>query len=226
MATIKEILGDAFRDDMTVAEVIEATKAMNLVDLTTGQYVSIGKYNSAVAERDDYKAKYTSTLDDAQRAEIARQEQEKRYAEIEKQNSIYRYTEKLSGTISDKEVLTEVATLWAEGKIEEALDAQTQYFAKVNQKSGMQNNPQASAQNGGSTPMTREQIMAIKDPTERQLAIQNNLQLFQSNKRRLKKWQLQQTLLPRLKSPFRQKKLILYQDSKLTGTHLLRYLAL
>lgn len=181
MATIKELLGDAFRDDMTVAEVIEATKAMNLVDLTTGQYVSIGKYNSAVAERDDYKAKYTSTLDDAQRAEIARQEQEKRYAEIEKQNSIYRYTEKLSGTISDKEVLTKVATLWADGKIEEALDAQTQYFAKVNQQSAMQNNPQASAQSGGSTPMTREQIMAIKDPSERQLAIQNNLQLFQSN---------------------------------------------
>lgn len=180
MATIREILGDTYRDDMTVAEVLEATKGMNLVDLSTGQYVSVGKYNSIVAERDEYKAKYTSTLDESQRAELARKEQEERYAKIERENSIYRYTEKLSGTITDKEVLTTIATLWADGSIEAALDAQTEYFAKVNQQTAMQTNPQATAQTGGTIPMTREEIMNIQDYTARQKAIQENLHLFQS----------------------------------------------
>jgi hypothetical protein len=36
MATLKELLGNAYREDMTLAEVEEATKAMNLADLSGG----------------------------------------------------------------------------------------------------------------------------------------------------------------------------------------------
>lgn len=168
MATLKEILGDAYKGDMTVAEVEAALNGKNLADLSSGQYVSVGKYNSAIAERDDFKAKYSDTLTEAQRAEQANIDREKHYKEIEKQNSVYRYTEKLSATISDKTVLNEVALLMAEGKFDEAIDKQNAYLAtekseieKRIKDELMKQNPEAQAGNEGAGVVTREQFATM-----------------------------------------------------------------
>lgn len=168
MATIREILGDAYKADMTLAEIESALNGKNLADLSGGQYVSVGKYNSAIAERDDYKAKYTDTLTEAQKAEQANIERENRYKEIEKQNSIYRYTDKLSSTIKDKAILTEVAALMAEGKYDEAIDKQNAYLAtetaeieKRIKDELMKQNPQAQAGNDGAGTVTKEEFDAM-----------------------------------------------------------------
>ena len=165
MATFKELLGDAYKEGMTLEEIESALNGKNLADLSSGQYVSVGKYNSAIAERDDFKSKYNDTLTEAQRAEQANIERENRYKEIEKQNSIYRYTDKLSSTIKDKNILGEVATLMAEGKFDEAIDKQNAYLAnetieieKRIKQELMQNNPQAQAQGGEGGPITKEQF--------------------------------------------------------------------
>lgn len=175
MATLREILGDAYKADMTLADIESALNGKNLADLSGGQYVSVGKYNSAISERDDYKAKYTDTLTEAQKAEQANIERENRYKEIEKQNSIYRYTEKFSSTIKDKTILTEVATLMADGKFEEAIDKQNAYLATENAEMEkrikdelMKQNPQAQAGNDGAGTITKEQFdkMTVAERTK------------------------------------------------------------
>jgi hypothetical protein len=141
---------------------------LNLADLSSGQYVSVGKYNSAIAERDDFKSKYTATLTEAQRVEQENIERENRYKEIEKQNSVYRYTEKLSSTIADKVVLGEVAVLMAEGKFDEAIDKQNAYLAtekseieKRIKDELMKQNPQSQAQNDNGGAVTKEQFASM-----------------------------------------------------------------
>lgn len=175
MATLREILGDAYKADMTLADIESALNGKNLADLSGGQYVSVGKYNSAIAERDDFKSKYTDTLTEAQKAEQANIERENRYKEIEKQNSIYRYTDKLSSTIKDKATLTEIATLMAEGKYDEAIDKQNAYLAtetaeleKRIKDELMKQNPQAQAGNDGAGAITKEQFdqMTVAERTK------------------------------------------------------------
>jgi hypothetical protein len=165
MATLKELLGNAYRADMTLAEIEEATKAMNLADLSGGGYVSLGKYNALVQERDEYKTKYTDTLTEAQKAEQAALEREKEVQAIIRENSINRFSKKLATTIKDEAILTEIATLMADGKYEDAFEKQNAYLVDANAKLEeeyrqklMQNNPQAQAGNGGAGEITAEQF--------------------------------------------------------------------
>lgn len=53
MPDLKELLGDAFKDGMTIDEVNAALKDRKIVDLASGEYVGKGKYEAAVKERDD-----------------------------------------------------------------------------------------------------------------------------------------------------------------------------
>ena len=168
MATIREILGDSYKEGMTFAEIESALNGKNLADLSGGQYVSVSKYNSAIAERDDFKSKYTATLTEAQKSEQEAKEREERYKAIEKENTINRYTKKLGSTIKDETILTEVATLMADGKFDEAIDKQNAYLS--NEATAMEQrikadlmkqNPQASAQNGSGGAVTKEQFNAM-----------------------------------------------------------------
>ena len=169
MATnLKELLGDAYKEGMTYAEVETALNAKSLVDLSSGNYVSKTKYDTAIGERDDFKAKYNATLTDAQKAEAEAKEREERYKAIEKENAIHRYTDKLGSTIKDKAVLTDVATLMADGKFDEAIDKQNTYLATeataMEQRIKaelLKQNPQASAQSGSGGAITKEQFATM-----------------------------------------------------------------
>jgi hypothetical protein len=186
MATLKEILGDSYKADMTLAEIETALNGKNLADLSGGQYVSVGKYNALVSERDDFKNKYNATLTDAQKAEQERIERENHYKNIERENSVYRYTQKLSSTIKDAKTLEEVASLMADGKFDDAIDRQNAYLATENAEIEkrikdelMKNNPQPNPQNSNQTFKSKDEIMAIKDTQARQKAIAENINLFQ-----------------------------------------------
>jgi hypothetical protein len=175
MASIRELLGDAYKEGMTFAEIESALNGKNLADLSGGQYVSVSKYNSAVAERDDFKSKYNATLTDAQKAEQEAKEREERFKAIEKENSIYRYTKKLGSTIKDEATLTDIATLMAEGKYDEAIDKQNAYLSAeataMEQRIKaelLKQNPQASAQNNNGSAVTKEQfaMMGLAERTK------------------------------------------------------------
>ena len=175
MATLKEILGDAYKAEMTLADIESALNGKNLADLSGGQYVSLGKYNTAIAERDDYKAKYTDTLNEAQKAELANAEREERYKAIERENSINRYEKKLSSSVKDEAIRNEIAILMADGKYDEAIDKQNAYLAtetaeleKRIKDELMKQNPQAQACNDGAGVITKEQFdqMTVAERTK------------------------------------------------------------
>lgn len=184
MATLKEILGDAYKEGMTFEEVETALANKNLADLSTGNYVAVGKYNSAINERDDYKTKYNAKLTEAEKEAEQAREREARYKEMERQNSIYKYTEKLGTSINDKTILGEVAILMADGKFEEAFDKQSAYFAseksaieeRVKQEL-MQSNPQSTPQNEDNGAVTKEQF-AQMGVAERTKLYNENPQLY------------------------------------------------
>ena len=166
--TLKELLGDKYRDDMTVAEVIEATKGMNLADLSLGEYVSIGKYNALREERDEYKNKYTQTLTEAQRAEQEALERQREYEAVMRENAIGRYQKKLSGIITDENILTEIATLMADGKFDEADDKKIAFIQQSRQAMIadyearlFSSNPEPQPQSASGATITREQFGAM-----------------------------------------------------------------
>ena len=57
---LKELLGDQFREDLTVEEVLEITSKMNLVDLEKGEYVSLKKFQDREKELQTLKADKTT----------------------------------------------------------------------------------------------------------------------------------------------------------------------
>jgi hypothetical protein len=80
--TLKEILGENYREDMTVSEISEAISKMKLADLSKGEYVAKGKLTEAenklgqiTKEYGEYKAsKQTEEEKKAEKeaAEVAR----------------------------------------------------------------------------------------------------------------------------------------------------------
>lgn len=186
MATLKEILGDAYKADMSLADIESALNGKNLADLSGGQYVSVGKYNTAISERDDYKAKFTEKLSEVEKAELANAEREQKYKAIERENLINRYEKKLSTSVKNESIRNEIAVLMADGKYDEAIDKQNAYLATENAEMEkrikdelMKQNPQANPENPKLTYKTKDEIMAIKDTATRQKAIAENMNLFE-----------------------------------------------
>ena len=113
------------------------------------------------------------------------EEREKYYKALERENAVHRYTSKLGNVIKDQKALTEIAELMADGEYDKALEKQTEYLAKDRdtlekqiKADLMKQNPQAQAQSNSSAAKTKDEIMAIKDPVERQAEIAKNINLF------------------------------------------------
>lgn len=68
---LKELLGEEFREDLTVAEVLEITSKMNLADLEKGDYVSLKKFKDKEAELTTLKTDKTNLAKELE--EIKRQ---------------------------------------------------------------------------------------------------------------------------------------------------------
>lgn len=175
MATLKEILGDAYKADMSLAEIETALNGKDLADLATGKYVSKSKYDAVIGERDDFKTKYTEKLSEVERAELANAEREQKYKAIERENSINRYEKKLSSSVKNEQIRNEIAVLMADGKFDEAIDKQNAYLAtetaeieKRIKDELMKQNPQAQAGNDGAGTITKEQFdkMTVAERTK------------------------------------------------------------
>lgn len=55
MATLKELLKESYREDMTLADVDKALANLKLVDLSSGKYVDVDKYNKVNDKLASYK---------------------------------------------------------------------------------------------------------------------------------------------------------------------------
>ena len=128
MATLKEILGDAYRDDMSLSDIESAIASMKLADLSTGEYVSKGKLNDYEPRMKKAEKALQEKMSEEEKAQAELAKREEYYKQLEKENALNRYTTKLSKTIKDESVLAEVATLFSEGKYTEAIDKQNEYL--------------------------------------------------------------------------------------------------
>ena len=136
------------------------------------------------SENAEYKRKERERMTEDERRKTEIEESNAKYEAMAKELSVFKYTAKLSATIKDEKAATKIATLFAEGNFEKAIDEQNAYFEKYAKDLEtkikaelMQTNPQATAQSGSKT-VTKADILAIKDPIARQEAIAKNLHLF------------------------------------------------
>jgi len=79
---LKDLLGDAYREDMTLAEVDEALKGKKLADLSTGDYVAKKKYDDLAAKVSEKDAKI-SELESRQPETITPENYENDMKELE-----------------------------------------------------------------------------------------------------------------------------------------------
>ncbi len=149
----------------------------------------LARYKSSIdklsGENADYKRKERERMSEEEKSKAEMQEREAYYKKLEKENALHRYSAKLAKTIQDEKAVEEIANLYAGGEFDKAIDKQNEYFIKQRAELEktikadlMRENPQPQPTTGGVS-MTKEQIMAIKDPTERQAAIAKNIHLFQ-----------------------------------------------
>lgn len=86
---LKALLGDAYKEDMTLEEVGNALKGKKLVDLSTGRYVDKDKFDTQVnnlnAKLSEKEQELNARLTDDEKNAKASQEQARRIEELEKQ---------------------------------------------------------------------------------------------------------------------------------------------
>ena len=183
MATLKELIGEGYNENLSHAEIDALLKDRKFADLATGNYVALGKYKALEDEKNDLNTKYLAKLTDEEKREAEIAEREKYFKQLERTNNINEYAKKLSH-IDDEKTRSEIAELLADGKTFEAIEKQNEYQANKEtqlretiKQELLSSNPTPPPVNNTAT-KTKDQIMNISDPFERQKQIQENIELF------------------------------------------------
>ena len=128
MATLKELIGEGYNENLSHAEIDNLLKDKKLADLTTGNYVALGKYKALEEEKNELNTKYLAKLTDEEKREAEIAEREKYFAQLERTNNVNKYAKELSH-IKDEKIRGEMAELLADGKTFEAIVKQNEYQA-------------------------------------------------------------------------------------------------
>ena len=141
-------------------------------------------FDKASSEVADYKRKERERMSEDERKAATDAEREEYYKGLERRLALSDYSAELDD-IADAKVKSDIAELFADGKIKEALQKFKEFRVKDRTELEkrikadlMKQNPQPSAQNTNPTAKTKAEIMAIKDVAERQKAISDNIHLF------------------------------------------------
>lgn len=135
------------------------------------------------SEAADYKKKYNATLSEQERASQEKAEEQarrdERLAELERENSIHRYTESFLDLGYDKETAVKAATAQVDGDVDTLFTLQKKVIdEKVLAKEQELIKDIPRAKTGVYSSMTADQIMAIPDRDERRRAMMENIELF------------------------------------------------
>lgn len=76
MENIKSLLGDAYKEGMTLEEVNRALEGKKLVDLSTGEYVSKGKYDSLETKYKNLQSEHSQVVEQTKDYETLKSENE------------------------------------------------------------------------------------------------------------------------------------------------------
>lgn len=137
----------------------------------------------ANSEAADYKKKYNATLSEKEQADMAKAEEQarrdERLAELERENSIHKFTEQYLDLGYDKESAIAAATAQVDNDVEVLFKLQKKVIdEKVLAKEQELIKDIPRAKTGVYSSMTAEQILAIPDREERHKAMAENIELF------------------------------------------------
>lgn len=140
--------------------------------------------DKAASEAADFKKKYNATLSEQERASQEKAEEQarrdERLAELERENSIHKFTEQFLDLGYDKESAISAATAQVDGDVDTLFKLQKKIIdEKVLAKEQELIKDIPRAKTGVYASMTADQIMAIPDREERRRAISENIELFQ-----------------------------------------------
>lgn len=139
--------------------------------------------DKASSEAADYKKKYNATLSEKEQADMAKAEEQakrdERLAELERENSIHKFTESFLDLGYDKESAIAAATAQVDNDVETLFKLQKKVIdEKVLAKEQELIKDIPRAKTGVYSSMTADQIMAITDRDERHKAMLENIELF------------------------------------------------
>lgn len=140
-------------------------------------------FDKAASEAADYKKKYNATLSEQERASQEKAEAEarrdERLAELERENSIHKFTESFLDLGYDKESAIAAATAQVDNDVETLFKLQKKIIdEKILAKEQELIKDIPRAKTGTYASMTKEQILAISDREERRRAMAENWDLF------------------------------------------------
>lgn len=174
MATLKDILGESYKENMTLEEIESVISSMKLVDLSSGDYVSKGKLTDYETRMKKAEKALADKLTEEEKHQLELAKREEYYKALEKENARNKYITKLGKHIKDEKVLSEVADLFANGDYVTAIEKQNEYISKYHSELEktikadlMKQNPQPNPQNGNNG-ITKEQFdkMGVQERTK------------------------------------------------------------
>ena len=176
--TVTEVSTPAETEPTTAAEV-ESLYQKLLVENTKLKR----SFDKTASELADYKKKYNATLSEKEKADLEKAEEQAardlRLAELERENSIHKFTEQFLDLGYDKASAIEAATAQVDGDVDALFKLQKKVIdEKVLAKEQEMYKSIPRAKTGTYASMTKEQIMAISDREERRRAIAENMELF------------------------------------------------
>ena len=139
--------------------------------------------DKASSEAADYKKRYNATLSEKEQADMAKAEEQarrdERLAELERENSIHKFTEQDLDLGYDKESATAAATAQVDNDVDTLFKLQKKIIdEKVLAKEQELIKDIPRAKTGVYSSMTAEQILSIPDREERHKAMAENIELF------------------------------------------------
>lgn len=188
--SLKDVLGIDF-EGATEDALVEAIQSLQSAKDETPKDDSkevkhlkelISKANSEAA---DFKKKYMATLSDAEKAKAEREAQQQ---EIENELATLRRDRDVKDQMAtytamgfDTELAKETAEALVDGNLAKVNSNLQAFVETVKQKAvadAMRDTPKPGSAGNGEKPLTKDDIMSIRDDTERQLAIAKNRELF------------------------------------------------
>ena len=150
-----------------------------------GKYSNLkNSFDKASSDVADFKRKERERMTEDEKKKAEDAEREAYYKNLEREHSLYQYSEELDD-ISDAKIKAEIVGLFADGEVKKALAKFKEWrkkdrteIEKSIRDELMKQNPQPSAQTTTAV-KTRADILAIQDAEQRQTAIAQNIHLFQ-----------------------------------------------
>lgn len=188
MSFLQEYLGEAYKEGMTEEELSAAIESAVLAERkkSAADYAKMKtSFDKASSEVAKHKKELAAYLTDEQKKESEKnallEELKAQNEEFKKAAKIGEYKAKFLSQGYSDEMAAETAGALYDGDMDKVLANQTSFLAEKEKSIRaeiMKGTPVPPAGNGAPAPVTKESILSIKDPVERQAAIAEHIDLF------------------------------------------------